>query len=254
MDLLKGIQINNVQELAAKFMYQGFSAEEVMKHLLAVKDAKNVNDVDFVSDIVALVTIGAVMGNYNEKNKMKIAEEGRMIADAVITKYNITLGGAKGNRLAVNIPRVLATFPDITVRVVAKIGFERNYGNQFNCNSLPAFMKTSVFPSIIPTNLDRNIKNILLILCNCYTAEQNMALRGLEDPVAAFNTQTKYTMLSHGSIFPSNAVRLAQLQEYTFRFKDMISVMNAFSTIMGKDVTTVTAGDFTNAGLKVDTT
>lgn len=253
LDLLKTIQIANVGDLAAKFMYQGFSAEEVMKHLLQIKDSKRISDTDFGNDIVTLVTIGAVMGNYNEKNKMKIAEDGRAFADATIQKYEITLGGAKGNRLSVNIPRILATFPDITVRIVDKIGFERNYGNQFNCNSLPPFMKTSVFPSLIPANLEKTVRNVLLVLCNCYTAEQNMALRNLDDPVAAYNTQTKYTMLSHGSAYPTNEARLAQLKEFTFRFKDVLVVLETYSLIMNKDIGKVTAGDFTNAGLKVDT-
>lgn len=248
-NLLKGLEVEVAQDLAAKFMYQGFNADQVMAHLLGLKVKNNISDKDFLKDLVDLITLGAIVGNYNANNKTKISEEGKNVADALLKKYDIKEGGAKGSREVVNIPRVMATFPDITVQVVNKVPFERNYGNQFLCIDIPKFMKTSVFPAIIPKNLDAKVKKALLIVSTCYSAEQTMALRNIDDPVAAFGAQRKFTQLSHDSAFPKDRVRKSLLEKLEFNVVLIQKVIERHNKLLGLPDFTITFDDFEKAGL-----
>lgn len=253
-DLFRNVEITVSEDLAASFMYEGFNADQIMQHLMGMKMKNNVGDAAFVRDIVDIITLGAIMGNYNSNNKTKISEDGRRSADKLMVKYALQEGGAQGNRKIVNVPRVMATFPDITVTVISKVPFERNYGNQFLCIDLPKFMKTSVFPAIIPKRLNVSVKKVLLIASTCYSAEQTMALRNSDDAVAAFGAQKRFTQLSHDSAFPKQSVREAILQTFEFDFVAIMRVVNKVTVMAGLEPVAVTAEDFTGAGLTLKAT
>lgn len=248
-DLFRTVEIRISEDLAASFMYEGFNADQVMQHLMGYKLKNSVSDDAFVRDVVDIITLGAIMGNYNANNKTKISEDGRRSADKLMEKYGLSEGGAQGNRKIINVPRVMATFPDITVVVVNKVPFERNYGNQFLCVDLPKFMKTSVFPAIIPKRLNVSVKKALLLACTCYSAEQTMALRNTDDAVAAFGAQKRFTQLSHDSAFPKQSVRETVIKSFVYDFEAIMRVVNKVTILASLEPLAVTREDFVNAGL-----
>lgn len=255
LNLFASLDVSDVDELSADFMYEGFSAEVVMEHLKRVKDEKNISDADFSKDIKLLVIIAAVMGNVNAKNREKISDSGKNKVTAILEKYGLSMGGAGGKRATINLPRVSATFPILTVTIVKSMKFERNYGNVFLCHSLPKFMKTSTFPGVIPQGLNSKVRDVLLIASTCYSSEQTIALKRdtkkYEDVLAAYSEQVTYVNLSHNSPIPGEDERMKFIKTLTFDVSAILTVVAKYAALSGVSVADCTTTDFTNAGLLV---
>lgn len=246
--LVSSISLKGIGEIAALFMYQGFSPEMVMEHLAKVKAEGNISDSDFQRDIQSLIIMGAVMGNYNEHNSGKISEEGKKKADTLMQKYGLKKGGIGSDKRQVNIPRLLAAFPIATTRVLMKCP-SRSYTNAFECNSLPTFLKNPVFPSLIPGSLDTILKAALSVVATCYSAEQTMALKKMTDASQAYEQQKQYTEIAFNSSRPTTIERQQFLRQLQFPVSNINTVLRKFKEITKKDIAEVTEAMFTSAGL-----
>jgi len=252
-DLLANITFENLDVTANFFAYQGFDPAVIMDHLLKRKADMNISDREFVRDIKDLIVLGAVMGNLTDNNKNKISEDGKLKAEGLFTRYDLKMGGVKGNRYQVNIPRIMATFPILSVKITCAISHERNYGNQFHCSTLPKFMKSALFPAVIPKNLNESIRKILMAVCTCYTAEQTIAIkRDQTDAAEAYNNQVAFTTLTHESQFPDDADRTDYIRTLRFNIVAIQDVMDQLSSITGRPQIVIRNLDFTTAGLLVE--
>jgi len=246
--LVGSMDIGEIGDIIQYFLYQGFSPEMVLKHLAQIKEKGNISNSEFLREIKTMIVIGIIMGNYNDNNSNKISDEGKAKGDALLTKYQMKRGSVGKDKKAITIPRVLATFPIQTTKILSKAG-AKNYNDAFGCIVLPTFMKSGVFPSVIPMSLPAVSKKVLLTASACYTAEQSMAISNISDAKEAFNAQKNYTEVSHNSSVPTASERATFFATLIFDYDALSQVIKNFSKIIGQPVAMPSKEDMTSAGV-----
>jgi hypothetical protein len=195
-----------------QFQYQGFNPIKIVQALYKVKKDKSINDSDFVHDVFRMVAIGMIKGSVNDHNITKMSDEGKSQLTSLIAEYGIKKGGGRGESSSViTFPRVMATFPDIAVRMAKVIGAKEFSGGPMLSTRLPYYLQVQVFPAVIPRHLDKDAKKMLLTASLCYTIDQSTQISNLKDPdlKALASTQSNFTMVGHNSPVPSSEVRMS---------------------------------------------
>lgn len=243
------MQEDAVQDLLALFAYEGFNPEMVMAHFAKMMKDKNINKRDFATDIRKILILGAMKGNYNSHNKTKISDEGRAVADELYAKYELSEGGASKNRKAINLPRIMAAFPLIATQAIM-IAPGKSYSNAFSCSSLSRVWRNPLLPALIPRYMNDKVRNFLLFIATCYTAEQTMTLRQMADATKAYEEQKRYTDISHASSEPSEDERKTYMQTITVKMSELEAVAAKFAEVTKKSAEVPTPDDMKKAGFK----
>lgn len=193
-----------------QFQYQGFDPKKIAESLLKVKKEKSVADSDFKKDVVSMVAIGMIKGSVNPRNKAKMSPEGQTDLDRLGSTYGIKEGGGRGQASGiVTYPRVMATFPDIAIRLTKIIGGKEFRGGPLLSTRLPSYMQVQVFPSILPRDLDAVVRKMLLTASLCYSIDQTIQISEMKDPdlKVVASTQSNFVQVGHTSPVPSDKVR-----------------------------------------------
>jgi hypothetical protein len=201
----------DISSLISIFTYQGFNPEMVMKHFVSIKTKKSISDTQFQNDLLALLCLACISGNYTNKNKDKRDEKGTAKANELFQLYELKMGSVGNDKRSVTLPRVALTFPILTCRV-GVLCPEKNFSGPFSSSSLPHVMKNSVFPSLLPTDLGTKTKSALLLAYCCYTCDQSKAINPDLKSASSndlFHKQYSYVEISHGSPEPDNTSRKA---------------------------------------------
>jgi hypothetical protein len=199
-----------------KFQYQGFDPFKIVQSLLEVKNQKNLSDADFENDVITMIAIGLIKGNVNSNNEKKMSDEGQSSLKDLKIRYAIRHGGGKGQPgKVITYPRVMATFPDVAVRMAIKLGPKDFPGGPFNSMRLPIYMRVQIFPAVIPKNLDPIAKEFLLLASLCYGVDQTVALRKLNvtDVKPIVSSQRSFIELSHRSPVATDESRITLFKE-----------------------------------------
>lgn len=194
-----------------QFQYQGFDPMRIVQGLLKVKKDESVDDDQFKSDVYQMIAIGIIKGSVNDHNLTKMSDGGKTSINALLKKYGIQKGGGRGKASSViTFPRVMATFPDIAVRMVSVIGAKEFSGGPMLSSRLPSYLKVQVFPSVVPRSLNSDVKDMLLMANLCYTIDQSTQISQLKDPDLKLlaSTQSNFTAIGHQSIVPNSVTRL----------------------------------------------
>jgi len=248
-NLVNDMEIGDVSEFISMFMYQGFNPEMVHAHFAHIKHKKAISNEHFIADLRSLVIVGVMMGNYNDHNAGKISESGKSSADSLYVKYELHKGAVGVNKKAVTLPRILAAFPVVTIRITLKCS-PRNYNGVFGANALPHAMKTQVFPSVIPHTLNREITTVLLLASACYTTEQTITISNLKtNPVEVIKDQMKYTEVSFNSSVPSERERQAIFKTLHLQHDSIASVVQQYAKLTGVAVSMPSHEAFQAAGI-----
>lgn len=212
--LVQLINDGDVEALKAEdfdqFQYQGFDPYKIVESLLKVKTAKSIADDDFKKNIFSMVAIGMIKGSVNERNIKKMSDNGSKEVQTIISTYGIKMGGGKNQPSGViTFPRVMATFPDIAVRLVKVIGPKEFRGGPMSSTTLPGYLEVQVFPAVIPRDIDNDVKRMLMTAALCYSIDQTIQISNLQNPdlKSVSSTQSNFVNVGHGSPVPSNAVR-----------------------------------------------
>jgi len=216
-DLEKLIQIINDGEIEKlrteefeQFQYQGFDPMKIVNSLLKVKREKEVGDDDFMKDVSTMVAVGMIKGSVNDHNMTKMSDAGKTDLNNLMIKYGIIKGGGKGQSSSlITFPRVMATFPDVCVRLVPIIGPKEFRGGIMNSSYLPDFMQVQVFPAIIPRKCNPNLKKVLLTASLCYSIDQTIQISRIQDPNAKTiaQLQGRFIDVGHTSPVPFEEIR-----------------------------------------------
>lgn len=248
VELVESVSLEDVHEFASLFMYQGFNPEHVMEHLHKIKEEKNISDSDFGRDIKTIIVMGLIMGNYNAHNSKKISDDGKTKADALINKYHLKAGSLEGDRRAVNVPRVMATFAVATSRLASRVT-PKDYGGELGAHSLPNCMKVSVFASLVPRRLPADIKTALCTLYTAYTTEQTLAISKETNVLKAWNSQMRFTDISYKSSVPKDSDRERHLHSMAFNYEGFRKVHARIVEVIKISFVLPAEGDFKTAGI-----
>jgi len=222
--IIQLINNGNVEALQSEdfdiFQYQGFDPKKIVVALLKVKTAKSMSNDDFMKDVFTMVAIAMIKGSVNERNINKMSDDGKARVTALNSKYGIHMGGGRGQPSnIITYPRVMATFPDVAVRLTSVIGGKEFRGGPMGSTRLPEYMQVQVFPAVIPTYLESTIKKALLLASLCYSIDQTVQISEIKDPEVKqlASSQNNFTIIGHNSPIPTNSVR-------TIVFKKVVAV------------------------------
>jgi len=210
-----------VEDFLIQFAYEGFNPEMVWQHMKDVMATKGINDQEFLQDMVALITLGVLKGNYTARNAAKISDSGRKKADALYKKYNLKIGSLAGDKKAIILPRVMSAFPEMTTKIVLKSP-PRDFGDE--TAFLPLVMKSPVFPTLIPKELPQPVIDVFLWLYALYSGYQTMVISQIKNLEDAISVQKPFIVISFNSKVPprDNRVKMfkAQIEDLTQAVSD----------------------------------
>jgi hypothetical protein len=198
-----------VEGFTLLFAYEGFNPEMVHAHFSKIMNEKGISDTEFVNDMRALITLGAMKGNYTLRNAGKISESGRNKADALYKKYELKQGSLAGDKKAIILPRVLSAFPELTTKVIMRVP-PRDFGTK--TTKLPKFMKNPVFPALIPKSLDSDARQTLLWLYTVYSSEQSLIISTEKDFNVAYGVQSQFVTIAFNSSVPPETTRISMVK------------------------------------------
>lgn len=251
--ILTLLSASDVTALSAEdfdhFQYQGFDPIKLAGTLLSVKNKHNIKDQDFRNDVLKMVAIGMIKGSITETNLNKMSDAGKADVTALNTKYGIKVGGGRGQpSTTVTYPRVMATFPDVAVKMTQVIGGKEFNGGPMLSTRLPSYMQVQVFPSVIPRNTPERARRMLLTASLCYSIDQSVQISQLKDPnlMQLASTQSNFTMVGHNSPVPSAAARLAVFNDLSLsKDYDMIlPVLKDYKEKVDQSFDIMTKSDF----------
>lgn len=238
-NILKTLGSKNIESLKAEdfdqFQYQGFDPMRIVASLAVVKKDKNVKDEELVDDICKMVAIGMIKGSVNDHNLTKMSDEGKKEINDLITKYGVQKGGGRGKSATViTFPRVMATFPDIAVRMVAIIGPKEFRGGPMLSTRLPSYLQVQVFPSVIPRDAEGPLKSFLLTAALCYSIDQTIQISKIENPdvKAVSSTQSNFIAVGHASPMAQSATRARVFKQLSIAedYESIASVVSDYKS------------------------
>lgn len=236
-NLLSLISKGDINALKAEefdqFQYQGFDPMKVVQSLLKAKKDSGVDDDAFKLHVYKMIAVGIIKGSVNDHNLQKMSDEGKKDIDYLLTTYGVQKGGGRGKSAnVITFPRVMATFPDVAVRMVGVIGPKEFNGGPMLSSRLPSYLKVQVFPAVIPRSLESKAKKMLLMASLCYTMDQSTQISQMKDPdlKQLASTQSNFTMIGHQSPVPANDMRLSVFNSLSIRddYDMIVSVLKDY--------------------------
>lgn len=204
-DMVSDAATTGVEDFLIQFAYEGFNPEMVWTHMKKIMDAKGISDQEFIKDMIAIITLGALKGNYTARNAAKISDAGRTKANALYKKYDMKMGSLGDERKAIILPRVMSAFPEMTSKIILKSP-PRDFGEEMSF--LPLIMKSPVFPTLIPKELPQPIIDVFLWLYALYSGYQTITISQIKDLTKAISVQKPYIVISFNSKVPPRANRV----------------------------------------------
>jgi len=253
INLLRNFSVDDLkQEDYDIFQYQGFDPMKVIQAFIKVKNDKNISDDEFISDICKLSAIALIKGSVNSNNIKKMSAEGQKEVKALSSKYGIKMGGGKGQASnVVTFPRIMASFPDLSVRIANKLGGKDFSGGPLLTTRLPQYMKIQVFPGVIPRNLDEEAKKFLLVASLCYSIDQTIQISRMKDPdvKAVASTQNNFVLISHTSPVPVEDARSEVFKSLHIDrdFDDIMKVIKTYTEKIDSDYKPISKSEFQKA-------
>lgn len=225
-NMLSSADTSGIEEFTTLFAYEGFNPEMVHAHFAKIMNDKGISDNEFLGDMRALITLGALKGNYTMRNAGKISDSGRAKADSLYKKYQLKQGSLAGDKKAIILPRVLSAFPELTTKVILKVA-PRDFGTK--TSGLPKFIKNPVFPSLVPKNLPGPVVNTLLWLYTAYSAEQSIVISTEKDFGNAYSAQAKFVTIAFNSVVPVEATRVSMFKAQIDEIAQAVSDFRNFA-------------------------
>jgi len=252
--IIQLVSDGNVESLSAQdfeqFQYQGFDPFKIVASLIKVKKDKSISNADFQKNVATMVAVGMIKGNVNSHNLTKMSDEGKKQLTDLMATYGIKQGGGKGQPAGViTFPRMMATFPDISIRLVNVIGAKEFRGGPMISTRLPAYLQVQVFPAIIPKDVNKDLKKILLVASLCYSIDQTIQISRLQNPdlkqLAA--TQANFTNLGHSSPVPSEDIRKSVFSTLSLAddYDKIATVLATYKEKIESDFVILTKDQFT---------
>jgi hypothetical protein len=238
-NMVSGADTSGIEEFSTLFAYEGFNPEMIHAHFAKIKETKGISDMEFIGDMRAMITLGAMKGNYTLKNAGKISEAGRAKADSLFKKYEMKQGALAGDKKAIILPRVLSAFPELTTKVILKLP-PRDFG--VRTGFLPKIFKNPVFPSLVPKTLSGPVAQCLLWIYTMYSADQSIVISQEKDTTVAFSVQKQFVTIAFNSTVPTESTRISMIVPL---IEDMILGLTGAYSISFSDAEV-------SAGMKVE--
>jgi len=258
-DIEKVIQLINSGDIEAlksedfeQFQYQGFDPFKIVETLMRVQKDKSISNENLTRDVFSMVAVGMIKGSITPRNKDKMSDAGKAQITELSSKYGIKEGGGRGQSSGViTFPRMMATFPDIAIRLVNVIGPKEFRGGPLQSTRLPRYMQVQVFPAIIPKDIGQGAKKMLLTASLCYSIDQSiqisrMVISSEDDLKKVSSDQMNYTQIGHSSPVPSPEIRRSVFSKLTVKddYPTIMTVLQDYKTKVDGSFTILNQSEF----------
>lgn len=214
--------------LAEFFLYEGFDAALVYRHVLAVQKKFKMTQAQFNEELSMLLCLQILRGNVTVSNFSTFSDKGRATVSNAFSRWSLSLKiDPKKKRSAVTLPRLSLAFPFQAAIISQKIG--KNFIGPFKSTDLPNFMKTNSFASLIPLNTP--FTQMLTFAYNCFSSDQtlsltrkNMSNTSGEEMGAVFDKQLVFTDIAIQSDIMSPSARRECMR--FFKVRDYYKVIS----------------------------
>lgn len=219
------------------FKYEGFDPLAIAVSLYDKKTEMSLSDSDFANDIVDMIGLGIYKGSVNSHNLKKMSGIGKGRAEDLMKRYDIKSAkpGSATNSKLVTFPRIMAAFPQYTIQLTIRLGGKDYIGGPMQSYELPDCMKSQVFPSILPIELDKDLKTFLMRASIAYGIDQTVAIANKQsrgkDLFTLFKEQERWTLIAANSSVPPNEDRLNLFRSLKL---DYIAINKVVSVLKGK--------------------
>jgi hypothetical protein len=186
-----------------KFVYDGFDYRALQKTVAFIHKSKKLT-YDQLKDVISkALAIHQLTGNMTDKRFKSLSGPGKEMVNTVNGILNIKMGKKQGlTRTELTYPRIGALFP-FPLSVIANT-FPKDFASKYNTTQLPNCMKTSSFPSLIPTS--QPYTTLLRTAYTAYSIDMTVALSGKdyltikpEELTQIASRQQKFSDYSHNS-------------------------------------------------------
>jgi len=251
LDMNSDSSVKIIEEAINLFAYDGFDPEVVYKHFIIMKAELKCKMVELKNDLLLLLTVGHMKGNINGSNIRGLNSGARFAFKKLVERWALALK-VDDKKYDITLPRIILAFPR-EVTYIAK-RHTKNYAGPFHSSQLPWYIKTSVFPSLVPAGISTHL--YFLVAATLYSCDQTLALRKdkttamtAEDRSALFNKQFGYTMIAFNSTVVSEEKRIAFCKDVLEIYNDITKV----STVIKKVKHGQALEKLTDAVIKADT-
>lgn len=199
-----------------RFVYDGFDYKSLLK-VIRKKMETGKWTVDQLKDNLSkALAIHQLTGNMTAKRYNSLGGPGKQMVNEVNAAFGIKMGKKSGlTRFDITYPRLGALFPFPLSAVANK--FPKDFASKYSTTQLPSFMKTSSFPSLIPTS--QPYTDVLMIAYTCYSIDMTVALSGKsyhsikpEELAEIINRQENFARLSLNSGVVEHSVRIKAMR------------------------------------------
>jgi len=112
-------------------------------------------------------------------------------------------------------------------------------------------MQVQVFPSVIPTDLEKSVKSFLLTASLCYSLDQTIQISKLTDPdlKKLASEQYPYVNLSHNSPLPKADTRKQTFNQLGLpgKYNDILKVVTKYKEIIDPELEVVSEKEYKQA-------
>jgi len=243
MDMTSEANNKLIEETIDLFAFDGFDPEVVYKHFIIVKTELKCKMVELKADLVTLLTIGHLKGNINQNNIKGLSKEAKHVFKNLVSRWALALK-VEDKKLDVTIPRIVLAFPREVTMIAKK--HKKEYAGPFHSSQLPWYMKTSVFPSLVPAGINSHMH--FLVAGTLYACDQSMALRKdklvvmtSDQRMDLFSRQLAFTMTAFNSSVVPEEQRIAFCKDVLKIHEDIAKIPKILAKIkLGTDLEKLT--------------
>jgi hypothetical protein len=211
------------EQVINDFQYVGFNPNKILESIITKGKAAKRNKNEILSDIAEMCTIAMIKGSITQKNLKKLSDTGKKSYSVLEARYGLKKGGSKGvDPDVITIARVGAAFPGSMMKIlIQKPTLGKTFTGSFGSKNLPSYLRHQCAAACIPETLDDKVKNFLLGLITAYTSDQSKVISKENKAIAAkkpseiYEDQENFVMTTHGSNYPSLAVRIQIFKSWT---------------------------------------
>jgi len=220
-------------------LYQGFSAREVTRAVIASLKKNNVNDLEQQKVFIAVgVAIGHMVGKMSTKQYARLTPEGKDVYNNAKRVLNV-MEGKPTKVHDITWARLGAAFP-LQLCIISN-RFPKSFASKYDSGDLPGFMRNASFPSLVPASEDFTL--LMLHVYNCYSTDQSIALEGKmitnltsDQLTGYYEKQWVFTMMSHNSGDVTNNLRIRAMRFFRVDQEAFYNKISAVFKLTGKDL------------------
>lgn len=171
-----------ISERAAFHQYEGLDVTFIRRHWKQLQitgtGGTPWTEAQLATNIREIIIIGMVFGNVTDNNFHKRSDDSQNFINDILQRCHIVQHvSANNKRTAVTINRTMIAFATETVNIARILGRDYSEGPATkSLAKLPKYMKTTVFPSVLPDFVETKVGVFILVVFTIWSGNMNLII------------------------------------------------------------------------------